>query len=339
MKKQVHHYLELSRLEPDLQLARQLPPDLARRYHALPVAKDGERITVAMADPNDAIARDAVMTTFGKSTCIVQADLNTIDGLLEELWPDNLNHPLNFLAWAPPDSIGDEVRTYAQNLSTMLGARLNSFETPETGKGACRALIEETERARADMVIFRAPRQSMLSRLVDGGDDRALIDLLPVSSLLVFGIRWPIKNILFVLRNEDSDEVSLDWTLDLAKPCGALVTVLPMTIPVPAVYAHLQPEFPTLLATDCRLGRKMRWVASRLVDRGIEGTLRLRNEPPNDQIRCEVLEGDYDLIVIAAEPQNRFRRQFYGDLVTPLAAWADRPLLIAKPRINQKEKK
>jgi len=96
VKKQVLHYLELNRLEPNLQLARLLPPDLALRYHALPVAKDGERITVAMADPNDVKAREAVLTTLGKSTCIVQADVNAIDGLLEDLWHENINHTLNF---------------------------------------------------------------------------------------------------------------------------------------------------------------------------------------------------------------------------------------------------
>lgn len=333
MKKQVQYYLELNRLEPNLQLARLLPPDLALRYHALPVAKDGERITVAMADPNDIKAREAVLTTLGKATCIVQADVNAIDGLLEDLWHENINHTLNFLTWLPSDSLGAVVKTYAQNLSALLGASLSHFETSKTGRGAYRSLVEETKLVRADMVIFRAPCQSLLKRLVRGSDEYMMTELLPVSSLLVYGFRWPIKKILLVIRNEESDETPLNWTLNLAKASDAFVTVLPITIPVPGIYAHIQPDVPTLLTTDCPLGRKMRWVAHRLADWEIEGSLRLRNESPNDQIRCEVIEGDHDVIVIAAEPQNRLRGWIHGELVKPLLSWADRPVLVANPYI------
>jgi hypothetical protein len=333
VKKQVQYYLELNRLEPNLQLARLLPPDLALRYHALPVAKDGERITVAMAAPDDLNAREVVLTALGKSTCIVQADINTIDGILEDLWHENVSHTLNFLTWLPSDSLGAVVKTYAQNLSALLGARLSHFETSKTGRDAYKTLVEETKLGRADMVIFREPCQSLLKRMVKVSDEYMMTELLPISSLLVYGFRWPIKKILLVIRNEESDEISLNWTLNLAKASGAFVTVLAITIPVPGIYAHIQPNVPTLLTTDCPLGRKMRWVAHRLADWEIEGTLRLRNESPNEQIRCEVIEGEHDLIVIAAEPQNWLRSWINGELVKPLLNWADRPVLVANPYI------
>ena len=46
-------YLTLDELTADRELARRLPPDLAWRYHALPLAEDNGRVTVAMADPDD----------------------------------------------------------------------------------------------------------------------------------------------------------------------------------------------------------------------------------------------------------------------------------------------
>jgi hypothetical protein len=332
MKNQVNRYLELDRLEANPQLARRIPPALARRYHVIPVGKDGERVTVAMADPNDSKARDAVMTTLGKSTCIVQADESAIDRLLDELWPENMDHRLHLLSWAPPDSIGAVVKTYAQTFSAMLDARHNEFETQMTGNAAYKALSEETELTSADMVIYRAPRQSLLKEIIGIAEENRLIDLLPVSSLLVYGFRWPIRNILLVIRNDDTDETSLSWTLNIAKPCSAYVTVLPITIPVPPVYADIQPDVPTLLTVDYPLGHKMLQVSRRLVDWEIEGTIRLRNELPNEQIRCEAHEGNHDLIVIAEEPQSLLKRRLIGELITPLLTWADRPLLIAKPR-------
>ena len=41
-------------------VARRLPAELARRFHALPIAEDNGRITVAMADPDDVVARQAI---------------------------------------------------------------------------------------------------------------------------------------------------------------------------------------------------------------------------------------------------------------------------------------
>ena len=337
MNKQVEHHLELSNLEPNFKLARQLPPDLAIRYHALPVGKDGDRLTVAMADPNDTKARDAIMNSLGKSTCLVQADVNAIDRLLADLWHESFNHSLDFLTWLPPDSIRKVVKLYAQNLSDLLGARLSHFETSMSIRSIYKDLVEETKIVSADMVIYRAPSQALIKRLVGGSVEHMLIKLLPVSSLLVHGFRWPINKILLVIRNDESDETALNWTINLAKSSGAFVTVLPISIPVPSIYASIQPDIPTLLKTDCPMGRKMRWVARRLADWEIEGTLQLRNELPIDQIRCETREGNHDLIVIAAETQNWLRYRVFGELIAPLISWTDIPLLIAKPRRISKE--
>ena len=277
------------------------------------------------------------MTTLGESTCIVKADANTINELLEELWPENPDHILNFLTWLPRDSTGAVRTTFAQNLSSLLGARISQFETTKTGREAFRDLLDEVKLSRSDLVIFCAQNQSIFNRLVGGWSENKMTEVLPVSSMLVHGFRWPIKKILLILRNDESDETALNWTLSLAKPCRAFVTVLPITVPVPVLYADIQPDIPTLMTTECPLGQRMRWISHRLADWEIEGTLRLRNEAPNEQIHCEAIEGDHDVIVIAAEPQNRLRRWILGDLIAPLLNWADRPLLIAKPRKCLKE--
>jgi hypothetical protein len=337
MKKQIRTTLELNHLEPNLQVAKTLPADLARRYHALPVAKDGEKITVAMADPNDVKARQAVLATFGNSTCIVQADLNTIDRLLEDLWPEQQSQSLKFLTWITNDTSYKDVENFAQTFSAILGAQLISFETSTNGIDIAKDLVEKINLVGADLVIYRAPQQSLIKRLVGYPDENSLVDLLGVSSLIVKRFRWPIKQILLVIRNENSDETSLNWTLNLAKKSGAFVTVLPITNPIPAFYSSLPQDVPSLISSDCALGRKMRWVANKLLEWEIDGSLRLRNELPNDQIRCEVLEGDHDLIVIAADPENMIRRMLVGTLVAPLLSWADRPLLIAKPQIIHTE--
>ena len=70
----------------------------------------------------------------------------------------------------------------------------------------------------------------------------------------------------------------------------------------------------------------------RLVDWQIEGKLRLRDEPVDQQVRCEVAEGNYDLVIFGAETHQAISRWVWGQLVNPLLSWADRPVLIAKNR-------
>ena len=86
---------------------------------------------------------------------------------------------------------------------------------------------------------------------------------------------------------------------------------------------------PTLLTANAPLGRRMRQIAQHLAEWEIEGTLRLRQGPPEGQIRRELLHGDYDLIVVAAMPDGRWLSCPEKDLAGSLFHWTDRPVLIA----------
>ena len=84
-------YLHLDRIKTDPQLMRLLPSKIALRYHALPVATDGNQITIAMASPEDIAAADAVSSAIGVSTCFVQADPKKIDQCLSKIWSKNFS--------------------------------------------------------------------------------------------------------------------------------------------------------------------------------------------------------------------------------------------------------
>ena len=337
MIKNETQFLEISKFAALPRLAMQLPCDLAYRYHALPVAKEGECITVAMADPNDQMAREAISAALGTSTYVIQADTKVIDDLLDELWSERLETTRKFLAWLPATPIDLAGKTYSQNLANLLGAKLLHFETPKSGRGAYKSLAEQSERNGADLVIFRAPQESLLKRLFGTSDERVIIDSLCVSSLLVHGCQWPIRKILLVIRNDESDKISFEWALNLAKSSDASVTVLPITIPLPDIYRPEQPDIALLMTADTPLGQKIRYIARRFADWEIRGKICQHYGSPEDQIRRETLIGNYDLIIIGEEPKNWIRCRIYGDLIGPLLALADRPILIAKPQIEPQE--
>jgi hypothetical protein len=80
-------HLTLDNLAIIPRLVRRLPPALAFRFHALPLAEGNGYIMVAMADPDDAVARAAVAAALGTRLYVVRADPAAIDGLLSEVWP------------------------------------------------------------------------------------------------------------------------------------------------------------------------------------------------------------------------------------------------------------
>jgi hypothetical protein len=79
------------------------------------------------------------------------------------------------------------------------------------------------------------------------------------------------------------------------------------------------------------LGQKTRRFLSRFVDFEITATLKLRSESSWLQIKNELIEDNFDLVVLGAESQKRVVRWMQSDLITPLVNWTDIPVLIAKP--------
>lgn len=328
-------YLELESLEVKSRLADLLPPGMARRYHALPVSKEGEKITVAMADPSDTEARSAVLKTLGPSTYFVKADIHEIDNSLDELWPEPPIHSPLILVWTPTPKIAVEINSYAHQIAALLNSRVSQSRCQGESRDATRSLPTEAERLNSHLVIFGIPERSTLKRLVPKLNERSLLDRMTTSMLVVRNPRWPIKKMLLVIRNEDTDEAAIDWAVIMARRCDAAITVLPILPPVPLMYAGLSRmryNLPTLLATDCLLGRKLRQITRRLNEWEIRGTLRLRDETPDLQIRAEVVEGGYDLIIIACEPRKRLWNYVLGGLVNSLLDWAEQPVLVAKLR-------
>ncbi len=332
MKTFTSHVLSVSHLQPNPRVAALLPSELACRYHALPIAVDGERVTVAMAHPEDAEARQAVISAFGDSICLVKADKQEIERLIAELWPKNSVEKLKILTWFPIEQTLDNDHAYAQSVCTLLDGELL----------LCEGIRKETqfwERVAAiqaeglvDLLIFRSPDLPWFRRLCLEPAEQTYVNKFPTSLLVVREPRWPIRKILLVLQDPQNDDPALTWGIRFAKQSQAAVTILPLLPSPPGMFANMQTRhsIAELLARDYPLGAQLRRSAQQLVEWNIEGKLKLRNEPPDQQVRCEVTEGNYDLIIVGAQTQNTISRWILGQLANPLLFWADRPLLIAK---------
>jgi nucleotide-binding universal stress UspA family protein len=228
------------------------------------------------------------------------------------------------------DDQDEEIRAYAGYLCDLLQGQISFLEGP--AKEGARWITKEA--GDCDLILFGEPKQSLHKRLLTGRPCHKAVNQAPVSILVTCRPRWPIQTILLIFRVEETDEAAVDWVGRLARPSGAKVGILPVLSSFPSVYAPASSEetaLGELLSPNTQPGQQLRRLSQRLVQWQIEGTLRFRQGEPAWQIRWEVAEGNYDLIVVGAEPYGHWQRLFMSELVAPMLAWLDRPLLIARP--------
>jgi nucleotide-binding universal stress UspA family protein len=230
----------------------------------------------------------------------------------------------------PNSADGVAVQVYAQRMHELLGGQI-SYLPIRTEDDVARIKQASCE---CSLIIYGEPTQSYLRRLMTRRFSSQAIIRLPTSLLVIRQPRWPIRTILLIVRVEETDEAAVEWAARLARPSGAKVTILPILYSFPSVYAPACSEetaLGELLSPNTQPGKQLRCLSQRLAQWQIEGTLRFRQGEPEWQIRWEVTEGNYDLIVIGAEPYGRWQRLLMGELVAPMLAWLNRPLLIAQP--------
>ncbi|NKQ37023.1 MAG: universal stress protein [Chloroflexi bacterium] len=186
-----------------------------------------------------------------------------------------------------------------------------------------------------DLIVLGKTEQSCRERVLADQPCGKFIAQSPASLLWAGQPRWPIQNILIILRFENTDDAAVEWLGRLAQPSGAAITLLPIVPSLPAMRRlgyRVQTGLDVLLSVNTPVGRRLRRLALRMASWQISGGLRLRQGEPEQQIQAEVAEGNYDLIVIGAEPGHGRSYHFQsGELVGPLLRWVERPLLVARP--------
>ena len=327
-------HLGIDKIKPNPALAARLPADVARRYHALPLTEADGEITVAMADPDDAEACQAITRMLGASTYLVQADPELIDRLIAEMYlPGGDLHP-SMLVWSPDQQVARTLAPFVQNLAEVLTAQWTQSIIPETDQKMIPTLTKQIRKTHADLLLYPIEELKQNERRTITSVQEELLDKLSISQLITTNLHWPIKRLLLIVRNEVCDDPAIQWALKIAGPSAAQITVLPITMRISGVYrlgTNLEPNLVNLLNPSTELGQKLRRISRLLVDNRIETTLKFREEPAYWQIRWEVNEGDYDMLIIGREPRNPYMRGLVGELVKPLLGWIDRPILITKP--------
>lgn len=232
-------------------------------------------------------------------------------------------------AYIHNNETAEECQTYAAYLEELLLGEL-LYLAPHPTNDIHHLL--QTTHPPCDLLLLTEPPQSWLKKLLLGTPAQRLVHHLPTSALVVRQPRWPLRHILFITRLDETDETAARWVTQLARRSRAAVTILPI---VPAVTAMYQHGSYAHLGLDVTMAlthsRELSQIVHELLDHRVAGVVRVRQGEPQWQIRREVSQEDYDLVIVAAEPYGRFSRWFFGELVAPLLNWIDRPTLVARP--------
>ncbi|HEX5267000.1 MAG TPA: ATPase, T2SS/T4P/T4SS family [Acidimicrobiales bacterium] len=78
-----YEYVDLSEHQPDASVFSMLTAALARRYQAIPLRWEGDKLVVAMADPRNVLAVDDIRTHTGRNLKIVVASAASVAAAIE----------------------------------------------------------------------------------------------------------------------------------------------------------------------------------------------------------------------------------------------------------------
>jgi len=316
--------LQVGLFDQNVSVMRLLPPEIAFRYHALPLATDGHKITVAIPASTDLQASKSIEQFLKVPVCFIQADRLEIDRRLTKLWSTK-NLPVQLLAWVSgeePDSFLMQVK----NIADLLDAELVLARIP-LSCNYLQNLSAKIQLSRPDLFVYSSCHPSrLIKRLISS----IISETLDIACLKIpIQGAWPISKILLVLPEMNGGtDLAIGWAVRLAGSAQALVTVLPVLPAIPLCYgSFLSHNLEEILTGKDPLGQKMRGISSQFMDTNIIGIFKMRDGEPLAQIREEMLASDPDVIIIPAQMRKGMKGWMTEDLGSILFKFSTKTLL------------
>ena len=308
-----HPLLNVNDITPDPELVGQLPPAVALYYLALPLAREDGQVSVALAHPENTTALAMISRLLGGAVVPVRSAAAAIRGVLQTLQPATPATPVPaILGWSPDPAWTPAISAWTQLLAAAMGSGATLREAAQIAPDEGLALAA-AEQYRL-MVLGLYPDASPADLLC-----RATGPLLLLRDPAIGGL----QRILVALRGFSSDAYTLEWAMALAQHTGAAVTLLPLFA---SPSGRLEPQ----MTGDSRMHLLGADGLGRYQAGGTLTHLKLRQGGPVQQIADEYEQGNYDLLVLAAEG--------VGEFVGRVLAETDRrpgrghgPVLVVKP--------
>ena len=181
----------LKRVDPEV--LKLIPETIARRYHLIPLSKDGKVITVVMADPDDIVAIDTVRTISGYEINAIPGSEKDITAAVEKNYSGSPDMEAVLLDLVKVD--GSTVELGAGVDATQVKLRAND---PPVVKFVNLLLLDAIERRASDIHIEPREKTMDVRVRIDG----VLQEVPPPPKTMYFSIISRIK----ILSNLDIAE-------------------------------------------------------------------------------------------------------------------------------------
>lgn len=299
-------WIDLTQFIPNLGLVNRLPAGLLTYYQALPLAVDGDQVSVAMVYPGNLTAIAVLSDLLGAQIVPVQTSAEAMQALLSKIFPTTNQATAQVLLWAGQGEATPGVARMTAALASFEHASL--VELTATAVTPRDVLVAAAEgNFRLAVLAFRKPAP--------------LPDLVLHASAPFLAVQpnTALRRILVVLRGFAADLKLVQWAVALALAEPAHLTLLPMTADdVFSLGELLNPA----TAQGRHLTRCTR-LADAVADRT---TLRLHTGAAERQILAELAAQPYDMLALPAEGHGAF----VAAVLRTAAANAPAALLVTK---------
>lgn len=311
--------LDLNAVTIDVPLAQRVPYALSRYYLALPLGQDSGSVSVAMAYPENAKARQVLSRLLEARIVPVFTPAEMLLPVLERIYqPENQGHH-TILAWPEQPEWKTAVATAAAMLSHTLHAPVTTCSSKDLSLDQVLSLGGADQ---YELVVMPSPAPAMLATILN----HATTPL-----FFVRGEQPTIRRILLVMRGFASDERALDWLTPFAWSPQATITLLPLS-------NGSGVGFSPYLHQESSAGQHLDRCLRHLHADGITVNLKFRQGNPIHQVVDEIASSTdtYDLLAIAAEDAGDFVHQVIS-AVDQSGVFSDQPVFVLKPpeRLHQ----
>ena len=315
-------YLSLEQITVDLALAQTLPRHLAFYYLALPLARDGEQLTLIMAHPENRAAVAMLESALDTSVVPVKGSGAEIRRTLNQVWTSEVAPRLtHVLCWGSSPDQAALIVPMAQTIAQAFQAQTVCLDADECNLETLLSIARDEQYG---LTIIDEP----------AGDDLSYVLSRSSTSLLfVQGACFALRQILVILRGHSPDDHVLDWIIPLAVATQARVVLLTISSSMAHGPSGASDRLANLLSPDSEPGQHIMSCAHRLTEAGIKGQLKLYEGVPEQAIASEVARGEYDLVTLAAEAHGDFVQRVVRH-INQLPANNQQPVLVIKPTME-----
>lgn len=230
----------------------------------------------------------------------------------------------------------------AHPLETVFEKAVSLFEAQgieyrlKVRNGSAEKIVPIEAKKEDSIVVLGRLGRPQIQRMMTGRSIRTFLEDITQPLLYVPETQLPVKKILISVGGLGYDVNAEHIAMQVAKACGAEVTLLHVIPPIEFDYPtakEMNTHWQTLTQTDTPVGRSLRGSLENAQAAGLNASVKVRRGNVIEEILTEISEGNHDLLCMGSSYSVHSLRQMYSANVTAeIMEHAHRPVMTARFR-------